>query len=255
MESKSFHFFNRSMEQLIKYVDCNITVARSYITKNPKGQEIIELIQKYAYRQKIDNGNYIEYKHILFPYKKFLILHNNNISGITAKLNEYVDKCLTYFTDGSCNKKTGVSGYACVKIPENQEFRPRKLVEALDLKYQTLSGTVDYETQTSNTGELTGLLIALNDALIISATEKISNILLCSDSIYSINSFREWIFNWRLRNFKGVKNLELIKKIDKTITELESKNIQIYFEYVPGHANIYFNEVCDQLAKKAVGLN
>lgn len=238
------------------FVNCNISIFKNYAETSPNGVKLIEYIRTLAYRKKINKPNEYIFKNIIFPKDKYESLKNKNLSNIKITLNYTINEgILTYYTDGSFSKNQPFAAYSYVRIPNNCLLRPCEITELNAPNYEQFYGTVEYSNQTSNTGELTGILKALLDGLESSKTKNIKEILFCSDSIYVLDSIREWIENWKLRNFAKVKNVELIKEINKNITELESKNIQLYFQYVPGHSNIYFNEICDNLAKIAAGIN
>lgn len=83
-----------------------------------------------------------------------------------------------------------------------------------------------------------------------------SKIKIYSDSEYSIKSVTVWIKKWKLNNWKtakgkDVKNLDIIKNIDKIINKF---NGEIEFHHVESHTNkednfSKWNDMADKLAK------
>jgi ribonuclease HI len=74
-----------------------------------------------------------------------------------------------------------------------------------------------------------------------------------SDSLYAIKCASEWIFSWRTNGWRtstggAVKNVELIKQIDRAIA---SRPGPVRFRWVRGHVGNYFNEMADTLAGEA----
>lgn len=74
-----------------------------------------------------------------------------------------------------------------------------------------------------------------------------------SDSRYAIKCASEWITGWRTNGWRtssgeAVKNGELIRAIDKAITQ---RGGPVRFRWVRGHIGNYFNELADSLAGAA----
>ncbi|MEU8895272.1 RNase H family protein [Nocardia sp. NPDC048505] len=74
-----------------------------------------------------------------------------------------------------------------------------------------------------------------------------------SDSLYAIKCSSEWINGWRLNGWRtasggAVKNVEIIKQIDRAIA---TRPGPVRFRWVRGHVGNYFNEKADVLAGEA----
>ncbi|MFQ6325433.1 MULTISPECIES: ribonuclease H family protein [unclassified Nocardia] len=74
-----------------------------------------------------------------------------------------------------------------------------------------------------------------------------------SDSLYAIKCASEWISGWRVNGWRtstggAVKNVELIKQIDRAIA---TRPGPVRFRWVRGHVGNYFNEQADKLAGEA----
>ncbi|MFD0360409.1 ribonuclease H [Nocardia sp. GCM10030253] len=74
-----------------------------------------------------------------------------------------------------------------------------------------------------------------------------------SDSLYAIKCASEWISGWRINGWRtstgaAVKNVELIKQIDRAIA---TRPGPVRFRWVRGHVGNYFNEQADKLAGEA----
>jgi ribonuclease HI len=74
-----------------------------------------------------------------------------------------------------------------------------------------------------------------------------------SDSLYAIKCASEWISGWRRNGWRtstggAVKNVELVRHIDRAIA---ARPGPVRFRWVRGHVGNYFNEQADQLAGAA----
>ena len=102
-------------------------------------------------------------------------------------------------------------------------------------------------TGTNQIAELRGILEA------ILAHPGPEPMLIESDSQYAIKCASEWITSWRRNGWHtstggAVKNVEIIKQIDRAITTREGP---VRFRWVRGHVGNYFNEQADKLAGEA----
>jgi len=132
------------------------------------------------------------------------------------------------YTDGSCINEVG--GWACVSI--------------CDDVISGNHGKTPYEPCTSNISELYAIVKALE----LSEGE----VVIHSDSMYCVNIFNKWLEGWKSNdwkksNRKGVKNRDLIEKIDEL-----RQNRNVTFKHVRAHCGIHFNELADKLARKSV---
>lgn len=144
------------------------------------------------------------------------------------------------FSDGSGGstvyaKKRGGWGaviFCADKVPDDPGDFPKisKLIR--------LSGTEFGAT--NNQMELTAVIKALE--LVSHAKEKI---IVYSDSTYIVNDIKFLKTTWKAKNFKGIKNPKLWKKM---LDILESHPSSIEFRYVKAHSGIYYNEMADGLA-------
>lgn len=78
-------------------------------------------------------------------------------------------------------------------------------------------------------------------------------LLIESDSLYAIKCASEWISGWRMNGWRtstgaAVKNVEIIKQIDRSIS---GRPGPVRFRWVRGHVGNYFNEKADALAGQA----
>ena len=71
-----------------------------------------------------------------------------------------------------------------------------------------------------------------------------------SDSMYCVNSFTNWIKNWKANGWvragnKPLENKDLILEYDRLTTK---ERLRVDLRYVKGHNGTLFNELADQLA-------
>ena len=152
-----------------------------------------------------------------------------------------------FYTDGSFSKNNNKASYGCCKLLSESDEGTLDSFTGKKFLYETFNGATDVAT--NNVGELTGIKVAIENF-----NDKTYQLII-SDSIYSIKSFREWIYNWQKNGYrsaskKEIKNKELIVETFKEIKD--SKKIIIY-KWTKGHDDDQFNEICDQLAKQISG--
>lgn len=157
------------------------------------------------------------------------------ITQITQK-----KKYIEMYTDGSFIKnKDGVKcGYGV--------YFPNK-------EYETISKKFTHEPLTNQRAELYAILKGL---LQIYKSNKYENIIVYTDSMYSINSMTIWIKQWKQNGWKTagnkpVLNQDIIMKLDKVLTMHKG---EILFEHVKAHTSLkdkhsINNDIVDKLAK------
>ena len=66
-----------------------------------------------------------------------------------------------------------------------------------------------------------------------------------TDSVYVQKGITEWIFSWKKKNFKDVKNVELWKELDQMASKFK-----IEWNWVKAHNGDKYNEIADSLARE-----
>lgn len=134
-------------------------------------------------------------------------------------------KQVEIYTDGACRGNPGPGGWGAILVYGGHE--------------RELSGG-EAET-TNNRMELTAAISAL------SALTEPCRVILTSDSTYLVKAIREgWLDTWRKKDFRGVKNPDLWRRLDPLLTRHE-----VEFVWVRGHNGHPYNERCDKLATAA----
>ncbi len=135
------------------------------------------------------------------------------------------------YTDGACSYNPGPGGWAAVLIYKGNEKR--------------ISG---FEPETTNNRmELSAVLEALK------ALKEPCSVVVHTDSAYIHNAFeRGWIDKWLSNGWKNaskqpVENQDLWKAILQA-----AQNHKVSYKKVKGHANDKYNNICDELARKAI---
>lgn len=138
------------------------------------------------------------------------------------------------YTDGACSYNPGPGGWAAVLLYKGHEKR--------------ISG---YEPETTNNRmELTAVLEALK------ALKEPCRVIVNTDSAYIHNAFEKgWIDKWLVNGWitaskQPVENQDIWKGI-----LLAAKNHQVTYRKVKGHADDKYNNICDELARKAIKEN
>ncbi len=134
---------------------------------------------------------------------------------------------LVIYTDGASRGNPGPGGYGAILMFGNK----RKELSA------------GYRLTTNNRMELLGVIKALE-----SLTKKNIPLTIYTDSQYIVNSVeKRWLHSWIKTDFKGGK-----KNKDLWLRFYElSRDYQITFKWVRGHADNPYNNHCDELATSA----
>lgn len=145
-----------------------------------------------------------------------------------ASVPETTDKRLHVYVDGSCLVNPGGAvGWAAVFVNPGTN-------KSL---YEVVGGGA---SGTNNTAELMAAITALENL-----PEGVSARII-SDSSYVVNGMTSWMVKWERKDFKGVKNVELWRRLREL-----SRFRDVVFQWVRGHNGTEFNEVADVLAGSA----
>lgn len=149
-----------------------------------------------------------------------------------------MSKLIIAFTDGSFIKHLNKCGYGV--------YFPNK-------EYKNISRRFKIEPLSNQRAELYAIYKAIKR---VSKDDNKLDIKIYTDLEYSINSLTKWINTWKTNNWKSstgkdVANQDLIKKIDKLMTEHMGK---IEFQHVRAHTGkkdelSINNDIVDKLAK------
>ena len=130
------------------------------------------------------------------------------------------------YTDGSCSNNPGPGAYSFIILKSEKIF------------YKSSCG---FLLTTNNRMELLGVIEALS---YIKSNCEINLINVFSDSKYVTDTFnKNWISNWKKKNFKGVLNVDLWFRYLEI-----SKDLNIIYNWVPGHTGNFYNEECNKSA-------
>ncbi|PWY99888.1 hypothetical protein BCV70DRAFT_191006 [Testicularia cyperi] len=120
-----------------------------------------------------------------------------------------------------------------------------------DLTHLSESRRLPGPVQTNNRAELMSLIRAIE-----LSPDDGRDLLLLTDSQYSMNCVGSWIKSWKLRDWRTssgspVQNKDLIQRLDSAISQ---RSIPPKLEYVRAHAGIEGNEIVDGMAKFGASL-
>ena len=137
------------------------------------------------------------------------------------------------YTDGSCIGNPGAGGWAAIILDGKNE--------------KIISGSKN--NTTNNQMELFAAIKALSNF------NKKKSFKIFTDSNYVKDGITKWIKNWKKNNWKTsakkpVKNQELWKKLDKLV-----KFHDVKWEWIKGHSTNIYNNLADEMAKKAAEKN
>lgn len=134
---------------------------------------------------------------------------------------------LDIYTDGACSGNPGPGGWGAVLIWKGE--------------IKKISGR--RSNTTNNQMELTAAIEALK------AVKRDVAIKIHTDSQYVKNGITLWIKKWQLTNWNNgkVKNIDLWQELDNL-----ARKFNIEWEWVRGHDGNHYNEVADELARRAI---
>lgn len=132
---------------------------------------------------------------------------------------------ITVYTDGSCRKNPGPGTWCAIFIRENTV-------------YNVCYGGNPYRT-TNNQMELKGVLCALERAR-ESPGEQFE---IYTDSTYVVLGMNNWISSWIEKDFHGVKNAELWKRL------IKAKTSNATIHWVKGHSESQYNKMADEICQ------
>jgi len=138
------------------------------------------------------------------------------------------------YTDGACSYNPGPGGWAAVLIYKGRE--------------KALSG---YEPETTNNRmELTAVLEALK------ALKEPCDVDIYTDSAYIHNAFKKgWIERWKHNGWKTASK-QPVENQDLWMGILNASDTHsVSYNKVKGHDDDKYNNMCDELARKAIKEN
>ena len=148
-------------------------------------------------------------------------------------------KKVTIYTDGASKGNPGKGGYGAVLLFTDDDGKIIK---------KTISA--GYKNTTNNRMEIMAVLKSLQSLYAPCEVE------LYSDSQYVVNTFnKKWINNWKNNGWK-TRNGSPVKNKDLWILLIEQLKIhKVHFNWIKGHNDNEYNELCDKLATNAADNN
>ncbi|ULQ59355.1 ribonuclease HI [Brucepastera parasyntrophica] len=157
-----------------------------------------------------------------------------------TKTNGSVQRHIRIYTDGGCSGNPGPGGWGFVIVDETEAGEKKEVI---------CSG--GEKLTTNNRMELNAVIKAL-ETVSDSAGFAGRKITVYTDSQYVQKGITEWIRTWKKNSWKTaakqpVKNRDLWEILDALSSKLD-----LSWEWVKGHAGIYYNELCDELTQKEI---
>ena len=138
-----------------------------------------------------------------------------------------MSESIKIYTDGACSGNPGAGAFSFIILNDENELL-KKFV-------------CGFKKTTNNRMELMAVIKSLQ---CIKTLKKTKDITIFSDSTYVVNAINEgWLNNWVRCNFKNKKNADLWNLYIKTASDIVFK-----IEWVKGHSDNKFNEMCDKMA-------
>lgn len=147
----------------------------------------------------------------------------------------HIDNEIVVYTDGACSKNgfEGATAGVGVFFGDNDS---RNISEKLKGK------------QTNQRAELTAPLCALK------RIDPKNDVLIITDSMYTINCVTNWSKNWIKNGWKtskgvNVENQDLIKEL---LDAIKKRKGAVAWKHVRGHTNNHGNDQADKLARAGI---
>lgn len=133
------------------------------------------------------------------------------------------------YTDGACLGNPGRGGWGAILLYKGHR--------------KEISG--NERESTNNRMEMRAVIEALK------TLKKSSEVTIYTDSKYVLDGITKWIFGWKKNGWrtadkKPIKNIDFWQELDAEVTQHKIKWV-----WVKGHAGNHFNEIADELARKA----
>jgi len=156
-----------------------------------------------------------------------------------------MNKQLIIYTDGGCSGNPGPGGWAFTAVTPDGTLVQRSGHENLTTNNKMELRAV-IEALKSISGNFSG-----NSRLSESNIEKI---VIHTDSQYVKNGITTWIHSWERNGWrtaakKPVKNKEFWVEL-----KLLADRMPVLWKWVPGHAGVEYNELCDAMVQKEISL-
>ena len=151
---------------------------------------------------------------------------------------------LKIYTDGGCSGNPGPGGWAYMIIGNRESGVGSGEACILAEQWGAEKNT------TNNRMELTAVICALRTLKTLLNPGLRATVY--TDSQYVQKGITEWIVKWKKNSWrtsdkKPVKNQDLWKELDALAADFS-----IDWEWVPGHAGIEYNELCDRMTQDAI---
>jgi ribonuclease HI len=143
---------------------------------------------------------------------------------------ENITEIIKIYTDGACSGNPGKGGWGAVLLYKDHK--------------KEISGA--NKDTTNNRMELTAVIESLKNV------KKTLPVDIYTDSKYVMDGITKWIISWKKNGWrtadrKPVKNSDLWQELD-----IECQKHKISWHWVKGHSGNHYNELADQLARKAI---
>ncbi|NWX81487.1 RNH1 Ribonuclease, partial [Nothoprocta pentlandii] len=103
--------------------------------------------------------------------------------------------------------------------------------------------------QTNQRAEIHAACKAIEQA----KSQNIKKLIIYTDSKFTINGITSWVDNWKTNGWRTSSGGSVINKEDFERLDRLSKDIEIQWMHIPGHAGFRGNEEADRLAREGAG--
>ena len=157
-------------------------------------------------------------------YQNFKFMQTSEVTEMEKVI--IPEKKIIIYTDGACSGNPGPGGYGAIILNEEERFEVKG----------------GEKLTTNNKMELKAAIEALKRVL-----SEEAKVTVYTDSEYLKKGITEWIFNWKRKNYKDVKNDAMWRELDSI-----SSKLKVEWHWVKAHAGNKYNEEADALARSAL---
>ncbi|XP_043783861.1 ribonuclease H1 isoform X2 [Cervus elaphus] len=178
-------------------------------------------------REPLDEGEKAE------PCAKHVRQSTETPSPVSKDTFSYMGDSVVVYTDGCCSSngrkraRAGIGVYWGPGHPLNVGIR--------------LPGR-----QTNQRAEIHAACKAIEQA----KAQDITKLVLCTDSMFTINGITTWVKGWKQNGWRTSTGKEVTNKEDFAELERLARGMDIQWMHVPGHSGFRGNEEADRLARE-----
>ncbi|XP_077147495.1 ribonuclease H1-like [Ranitomeya variabilis] len=218
-----------SEEEAWKFVGDNPKVSSSLTESNSKDQSSSNVKPSYSSKRPLPCAISTESS----APKRTKLIDINSLPPLLGQSFTQMGDSTVVYTDGCCSRNGRLKARAGIGVYWGPNH-PLNVAERLEGR------------QTNQRAEIQAACKALEQA----KSQNITNLVLYTDSMHTINGITKWIHSWKLKDWKMSTGKEVINRKDFEKLDGLTQGLDVKWMHVPGHAGFGGNEEADKLARE-----